>query len=142
MLGLIATNDGLAQKANKENTEYCRPEIQVGTAQMGVASWYGPGFHGRKTSSGEIYNMHELTAAHRTLPMDTLVQVTNASNGEKIVVRINDRGPYIGKRVIDLSLAAAQALDMDHKGVGDVEITVLCENTTPVIPGQKPEQSA
>ncbi|AEP10147.1 septal ring lytic transglycosylase RlpA family protein [Micavibrio aeruginosavorus] len=141
MLGMLAAGDVLAQKS--ENTAgFCRPEIQVGTAQNGVASWYGPGFHGRKTSSGEIYNMNELTAAHRTLPMDTMVKVTNKDNGETVIVRINDRGPYIGKRVIDLSLAAAKALDMDHQGLGDVAITVMCENKGPVVPGQKPATNA
>ena len=142
MLGLLAAGDVLANKSTEDSLAYCRPEIQVGTAQTGVASWYGPGFHGRKTSSGEIYDMHELTAAHRTLPMDTRVQVTNETTGESVVVRINDRGPYIGKRVIDLSLAAAQALDMDHKGIGAVQITVLCENTNMIVPGQKPNKNA
>lgn len=80
--------------------------------QAGVASWYGPGFHGRTTANGEHFNTHALTAAHRTLPFGTKVRVTNKSNGRSVVVRINDRGPYVGGRVIDLSDASARALGM------------------------------
>lgn len=80
--------------------------------QAGVASWYGPGFHGRPTANGEHFNTHALTAAHRTLPFGTKVRVTNKSNGRSVVVRINDRGPYVGGRVIDLSNASARALGM------------------------------
>src|SRR5688500_10020859 len=69
----------------------------------GLASWYGPGFHGRLTANGERYDMHALTAAHKTMPFNTRVRVTNQTNGKSVVVRINDRGPYVGKRVIDLS---------------------------------------
>jgi rare lipoprotein A len=80
--------------------------------QAGVASWYGPGFNGRTTANGERFNTHALTAAHRTLPFGTKVRVTNKSNGRSVVVRINDRGPYVGGRVIDLSNASARALGM------------------------------
>lgn len=79
----------------------------------GVASWYGPGFHGRTTASGERYNMNALTAAHRTLPFGTHVRVTNRESGKSVIVRINDRGPYHGNRVIDLSKAAARSIGMD-----------------------------
>ncbi|MHB2209783.1 septal ring lytic transglycosylase RlpA family protein [Methylobacterium sp. CM6257] len=88
---------------------------EAGTAmrtQAGVASWYGPGFNGRTTANGERFNTHALTAAHRTLPFGTKVRVTNKSNGRSVVVRINDRGPYVGGRVIDLSNASARALGM------------------------------
>ena len=74
-----------------------------GFFQRGIASWYGPGFDGRKTSSGEIYDMHSLTAAHNILPINTLVRVTNLSNNKDVVVRINDRGPFVKDRVVDLS---------------------------------------
>lgn len=78
----------------------------------GVASWYGPGFHGRTTANGERFNTHAMTAAHRTLPFGTKVRVTNNSNGRSVVVRINDRGPYVGGRVIDLSNASARAIGL------------------------------
>lgn len=91
--------------------------------QAGVASWYGPGFHGRKTANGERFDMNALTAAHRTLPLGTQVRVTNKSNGRSVVVRINDRGPYVGRRVIDLSKASAQAIGVS--GLAKVSIARL-----------------
>ncbi|MGH1571312.1 septal ring lytic transglycosylase RlpA family protein [Methylobacterium sp. P31] len=91
--------------------------------QAGVASWYGPGFHGRMTANGERFNTHALTAAHRTLPFGTKVRVTNRSNGRSVVVRINDRGPYVGGRVIDLSNASARALGMS--GLAKVSLARL-----------------
>lgn len=90
--------------------------------QQGVASWYGGQFHGRTTASGEKFNMHSLTAAHRTLPLGTLVMVTNKANGKTVTVKINDRGPYSGNRVIDLSKAAAKELNMVSSGVANVKI--------------------
>ena len=91
--------------------------------QSGGASWYGPGFHGKKTASGERFNTHALTAAHRSLPFGSRVRVTNARTGRSVVVRINDRGPFVGGRVIDLSKAAAQAVGIS--GVGKVKLTRL-----------------
>ena len=91
--------------------------------QKGVASWYGPGFHGKKTANGERFNTHALTAAHKTLPFGTKVRVTNESTGKSVVVRINDRGPYAHGRVIDLSKAAAQAVGIE--GVGQVTLAAL-----------------
>ena len=88
--------------------------------QSGRASWYGPGLHGRKTASGETFNTNDLTAAHRTLPFGTRVRVVNRRNGQSVVVRINDRGPYAGGRVIDLSRASAQAIGLS--GVGSVNL--------------------
>lgn len=84
--------------------------------QRGIASWYGPGFHGRKTASGERFDMGELTAAHKTLPFGTRVLVHNPRNGKQVVVRINDRGPFVAGRVIDLSKAAAAALGFKGRG--------------------------
>lgn len=95
------------------------------TWQSGKASWYGSYHHGRKTASGEIFNMYGLSAAHRSLPLGTIVEVTNKANGRSIQVKINDRGPYHGNRVIDLSKGAASKLDMLKSGVGTVEIKVL-----------------
>lgn len=93
--------------------------------QTGRASWYGRGFHGRRTANGERYDMHALTAAHRTLPLGSYVRVTNPATSRSIVVRINDRGPYARGRVIDLSMAAATALDMRHAGTARVKIEGL-----------------
>jgi rare lipoprotein A len=90
-------------------------------AHAAVASWYGPGFHGRKTANGERFNQHALTAAHRTLPFGTIVIVTH--RGRSVAVRINDRGPWTGGRTIDLSAAAAKEIGL--KGVGRVELRVL-----------------
>jgi rare lipoprotein A len=92
---------------------------------VGIASWYGEPHHGRKTASGEPFNMHALTAAHRTLPLGTRVRVTNLANGRVVEVRINDRGPSIPNRIIDLSYAAARALEAVGAGVFRVRIAVL-----------------
>jgi rare lipoprotein A len=91
--------------------------------QSGGASWYGPGFHGRRTASGERFNSRALTAAHRSLPFGSRVRVTNERTGRSVVVRINNRGPFVGGRVIDLSKAAAQAVGIS--GVGKVKLTRL-----------------
>jgi rare lipoprotein A len=91
----------------------------------GKASWYGPGFHGKRTASGERFDMNELTAAHRTLPFGTRVRVRNVQNGREVVVRINDRGPQIRDRIIDLSRAAAAALDLLRAGEAAVILTGL-----------------
>ncbi|CDY78058.1 rare lipoprotein A [Caballeronia glathei] len=95
--------------------------------QQGRASWYGKPFHGRKTASGERYNMHALTAAHRTLPLASWVRVTNTANHKTVVVKINDRGPYARGRVIDLSYAAAAALGMRGAGTEKVKIEGLTQ---------------
>jgi rare lipoprotein A len=100
-------------------------ESSAGYRELGVASWYGHPFHGRQTSSGEIYDMNEMTAAHTTLPLPTWVEVTNLTNGKRIIVKVNDRGPFVGKRVIDLSYAAARALDMVRGGTAQVEVRAL-----------------
>jgi len=91
----------------------------------GIASWYGPNFHAKKTSNGEVYNMYANTAAHKTLPMNTIVKVHNLENGKSTIVRINDRGPFVSGRIIDLSNKAAHAVDMVKKGTAKVKITVL-----------------
>ncbi|MFD2239225.1 septal ring lytic transglycosylase RlpA family protein [Aureimonas populi] len=91
----------------------------------GPASWYGPGFHGRKTANGERFDMNGLTAAHRSLPFGTKVRVTNRNNGRTVTVRINDRGPFHGNRVIDLSRAAASRLGIVSSGVGSVRLDIL-----------------
>jgi rare lipoprotein A len=89
---------------------------------VGEASWYGPGFQGNETANGETFDQKKMTAAHPTLPMGTNVEVTNLENGKKVEVRINDRGPYVGDRAIDLSRAAARKLDMEEDGTAQVKI--------------------
>ncbi len=90
--------------------------------QTGLASWYGRQFHGRKTASGETFDMNGLTAAHRSLPLNCYVKVTNKTNGKSVVVKVNDRGPFSGNRVMDLSYGAAKQLGITNKGVGNVAI--------------------
>jgi rare lipoprotein A len=102
----------------------------VGYWERGVASWYGPGFHKVSTSTGETYDMYGMTAAHKTLPLPAYVRVTNLQNGRSIVVRVNDRGPFVGNRIIDLSYTAAGKLDMLRNGTAMVEIRAI----DPLIP--------
>jgi len=96
-----------------------------GYLERGVASWYGPTFHGGNTSSGEPYDMYGMSAAHKTLPLPTYARVTNLRNGRSVVVRINDRGPFVANRLIDLSYTAAAKLDMIHEGTTLVEVRAL-----------------
>ncbi len=100
-----------------------------GPSHQGRASWYGPRFHGAATASGETFDMHGLTAAHRTLPLGSYVQVKNLENGRTVVVKINDRGPFAKGRSIDLSYRAAQELEMVRDGEAPVQITVLATGT-------------
>jgi len=93
--------------------------------KQGVASWYGPGFHGKKTATGEIFDMYAMTAAHKTLPIPSYAQVTNLENNRSVIVRINDRGPFVGNRELDLSYAAAKNLDMEKDGTGSIEIKAI-----------------
>jgi rare lipoprotein A len=100
-------------------------QTSSGYVERGVASWYGRDFHGLATSSGETYNMHAMTAAHTTLPLPTWVEVTNLANAKRIVVKVNDRGPFVDNRLIDLSYAAATALDMVRTGTARVEVRAI-----------------
>ncbi|MGH7322795.1 MAG: septal ring lytic transglycosylase RlpA family protein [Candidatus Rokuibacteriota bacterium] len=100
------------------------PAREAREGHTGWASWYGPRFHGRPTASGEAFDMHRLTAAHRTLPLGTRVRVTHLENGRSVVVRVTDRGPYVSGRAIDLSREAARALDMLGQGVAPVRLDV------------------
>ena len=117
---LIASIFGFSGVASKADDN-----IEVLQTITGSASWYGGKFHGRTTANGERYDMNELTAAHKTLPFGTKVRVINERNGKAVVVRINDRGPFVGKRVIDLSRGAAQAVGMINQGVARVKLEVL-----------------
>jgi rare lipoprotein A len=123
---LMNTKSVLAVSALALTTCMAATQADAGSAlrrQAGMASWYGPGFHGRTTANGERFNTHALTAAHRTLPFGARVRVTNKATGRSIVVRINDRGPYVGGRVIDLSNASARAIGVS--GVAKVELARL-----------------
>jgi rare lipoprotein A len=101
------------------------PGYPIGFVERGVASWYGPGFHGNKTANGERYDMHQLTAAHRTLPLGSIAVVRSTTSGRQITVRINDRGPFARGRILDLSLAGAQALGMTGNGTDQIELRVV-----------------
>ena len=103
------------------------PQESYSYDETGIASWYGPGFHNRRTANGELYNQNELTAAHRTLQMPSFVRVTNLDNGKSVVVRVNDRGPFARGRIIDVSSRAAELLDYKRNGTARVRVQVLPE---------------
>ena len=104
---------------------YYPTTVNIGDQATGIASWYGPNFHGKKTSNGEIYNMYAMTAAHKTLPMNTIIKVTNLRNNRTTQVRINDRGPFVAGRIIDLSKSAANKIDMLSSGTAPVRLEVV-----------------
>ncbi len=110
-----------------DNKTYFQIPSTSGFMQKGHASWYGPLFHGRKTSNGECYDMHSLTAAHKTLPMGTVLLVKNLDNGKNTLVRVNDRGPFADGRIIDLSYKAARALGVVGNGTAKVQLMALAE---------------
>lgn len=105
------------------------PKVDYEYRETGIASWYGPGFHGRDTANGETYDMNDLTAAHRTLPMPSLVRVTNLENGRSLQLRVNDRGPFYGDRIIDVSRRAAQMLGFYGAGTAQVEVEIMAEES-------------
>jgi rare lipoprotein A len=111
------------------------PAPRVGSTETGVASWYGYPYHGRRAADGEIYDMEKMTAAHRTLPFNTWVRVRNLSNDKSCQVRITDRGPFVDRRIIDLSKAAARSIDMLGPGTAQVELTII-----EAPPGLTPQQ--
>jgi rare lipoprotein A len=99
--------------------------VSTGNTFSGTASWYGKDFHGKKTSNGEIYDMYKMTAAHKTFPMNTMVRVTNTKNNKSVIVRVNDRGPFVQNRIIDLSYAAALEINLVSSGTAPVRLEVL-----------------
>jgi len=111
---------------------------RLGMTETGVASWYGVPYHGRHSASGEIYDMEQLTAAHRDLPFQTWVEVTNLSNGKQVDVRINDRGPFVKGRILDLSQAAARDIDMLRAGTARVRLKVIPPPSVQSAPGPSP----
>lgn len=112
-------------KPYRVNNVWYYPKADYDYDETGIASWYGPGFHANQTANGEIYDENDLTAAHKTLPMPSLVRVTNLENGRALVVRINDRGPFVNNRIIDLSRRSAQLLGVEQKGTAKVRVQVL-----------------
>jgi rare lipoprotein A len=123
--GAHAAGDYKIGRPYNVNGVWYYPRVDYDYRQTGIASWYGPGFHGKQTANGEIYDQMALTAAHRTLPMPSLVRVTNLDNGRSIKVRINDRGPFKNGRIIDLSYRAAQLLDFVQAGTAKVKVEIL-----------------
>lgn len=118
--------DKAAMKSYKvKGKRYYPKTVKLGESTQGIASWYGPKFHGRTTSNGERYNMHAHTAAHKTWPMHTRVKVTNLNNGKSTIVRINDRGPFVSGRIIDCSYAAGRKLGLHKSGVANVKLEVV-----------------
>jgi rare lipoprotein A len=123
LFALVATAIVIACSTPPKPTYF--PGYPIGYVERGVASWYGPGFHGNRTANGERYDMHKLTAAHRTLPLGSIATVRSTSSGREVTVRINDRGPFAKGRVLDLSMAGAQALGMIGGGTDRIELRVI-----------------
>jgi rare lipoprotein A len=123
-LALLAAISGCQNNDNnaKEIADNANKPSGGVVKQQGTASWYGDDFHGKPTASGETYNQNALTAASKTLPLGTVAQVTNVETGKSVTVKVNDRGPYVGNRVMDLSKAAAKKIDLNNKGIGKVKI--------------------
>jgi rare lipoprotein A len=109
-----------------------RDQVRLGWSQRGHASWYGMPFHGRRTASGEVYDMHRMTAAHRELPFGTVLEVRNLANDRRVQVQVTDRGPFVKGRILDLSYAAALQLDMVRTGTADVELRVIDHGELPL----------
>jgi rare lipoprotein A len=140
---LILQSCGIARVGSDRSASYTQPSTTSTTGRMlqsGVASWYGPNFNGKATANGEVFDMNDFTAAHRTLPFNTIVEVQNMDNGQTVTVRINDRGPYVDDRVIDLSRRAAREIDMENTGTADVQIILLEEGDRPVASGRVTNQ--
>ena len=103
-----------------------KPEdVRVGDVISGVSSWYGPNFHGKLTANGEVFDQYGVTAAHKTLPLGTVARVTNIDNGKSLILRINDRGPYVGDRILDCSYGAATKLGFKDLGTANVEVKII-----------------
>jgi rare lipoprotein A len=133
-------NASTARSGSEEDAELLEPTIPANTVPLatetGLASWYGPPYHNRKGSNGEVYNMHAMTAAHRTFPLGSIVRVTNVKTGATALVRITDRGPFIPGRVVDLSLAAAHKLDVYQPGTAQVKVELLQSSAAPGAAGK------
>lgn len=124
------------------NGQWYYPAADYSYDETGIASWYGDDFHGLRTANGELYNKNELTAAHKTLPMPSLARVTNLENGRSIVVRVNDRGPFSGSRIIDMSQRAAQLLGFEQQGTARVRVQVLADESKAIADAMRQYGSA
>ena len=113
-------------KKTKKNIKYSKKN-KNSSELKGVSSWYGPNFHGKLTANGEVYDMYGVTAAHKTLTLGTVVRVTNLDNGKSLILRINDRGPYVDGRILDCSFGAAKKLGFHEQGTANVEIKIIEE---------------
>jgi rare lipoprotein A len=118
------TNSSSSTSSKVTKNTYKKSNSKTKTL-IGISSWYGPNFHGKLTANGEIYDMYGTTAAHKTLPLNTIVRVTNLDNGKSIILKINDRGPYVGDRILDCSFGAAKKLGFDKQGTTSVEIDII-----------------
>jgi rare lipoprotein A (peptidoglycan hydrolase) len=132
--GLAFASDAEPRKTStphqpKPDTVVRNKTVRKAKPQVGTASWYGKAFHGRQTASGETYDMFQFTAASRELPLGTLAKVTNLRNGRWVIVKVNDRGPYVGNRIMDVSYGAAQMLNFRAKGIERVKIEVIEPDT-------------
>lgn len=139
----VPRDEARSKYGNPESYEvfgkrYYTLKTAAGFSERGIASWYGKKFHGRKTSSGEIYDMYQMTAAHKALPLPTYVRVTNLDNGRSAVIKVNDRGPFHENRIIDLSYAGALKLGFADKGTAFVEIVALDGDGKPTSPAVRP----
>ncbi len=136
-------NEGTFKVGNpyKVDGKWYKPKEAYSFSETGIASWYGPNFHGKQTANGEIFDMNELTAAHRTLQMPSLVRVTNLENGRSLIVRINDRGPFKRGRVIDVSKRAAELLGFRSRGTAKVRVDVLSEESRKIAEAARSGQS-
>ena len=127
-------------KKEEPESDLAEPSISADArpidTEFGKASWYGPPYHNRRGSNGEVYNMHAMTAAHRTYPLGSIVRVTNVKTGSAALVRITDRGPFIPGRVVDLSLAAAQKVDVWKPGIAEVKVELMQSAAQPGAPGK------
>ena len=117
------------------------PKEDFDYAEAGIASWYGAYFNGRPTANGEIYDMNDLTAAHKTLPLPSMVRITNLENGRSLKLRVNDRGPFVDGRIIDVSRRASQLLGFHHQGIAKVKVEILADESR-VLAGLAPDQSS
>ena len=152
VLGLAACGSGSSSPAKgpnphfkigqpyKINGTWYHPEFVTAYEAVGIASWYGHSYHGRLTANGEVYDMHALTAAHPTLQLPSVVEVVNLENGRSLVLRVNDRGPFVKNRLIDLSLAAARELGFERQGLAQVQVRYLGLarlDEAPIRPGER-----
>ena len=152
VLGLAACGSGSSSPAKGPNPHFkigqpyqingtwYHPEFVTAYEAVGIASWYGHSYHGRLTANGEVYDMHALTAAHPTLQLPSVVEVVNLDNGRSLVLRVNDRGPFVKNRLIDLSLAAARELGFERQGLAQVQVRYLGLarlDEAPIRPGER-----